>query len=115
MCIDDDEAFLHGLKLRLESQGYQVVRACEGREGCRIAREMEPTAIILDLCLPGQDGEQILTELRQSHQTDQIPVLVVTGLKEPNLDERVRNAGASQLMSKPINHRKLAEFLDSLD
>lgn len=115
LCIDDDEEFLLGLKLRLESQGYHVVQASEGTEGCRIAKEMKPSAIILDLCLPGQDGEQVLSALKESELTAEIPVLVVTGKNEPRLDERIESAGASRLLNKPVDHRELTDFLGSLD
>lgn len=115
LCIDDDEIFLHGMKLRLESHGYQVVRSSDARDGCRIAREMQPSAIILDLCLPEQGGEQTLKMLKESPETSGIPVLVVTGLNEPKLTERLTGAGAQSLLNKPVDNRKLVQFLSSLD
>lgn len=111
LCIDDDEDFSSALKLRLQTQGYDVVRAFAGDTGYQFAFEFEPAAILLDLNLPNGSGEELLSQLRYHPETAHIPVLVVTGMNEPGLERRLLAAGAHAFFRKPISHASLLEAI----
>ena len=112
LCIDDDQEFSHGLKLQFQSRGYDVVRAFAGMDGYRLAFEIEPVAILLDLHLPNGNGEEILSQLCCHPMTSHIPVAIVTGMKEHGLKERLIGMGARDLFEKPISMNKLADAVD---
>lgn len=112
LCIDDDQEFSHGLKLKLQSRGYEVVRAFAGMDGYRYAFEFEPSAILLDLHLPNVSGEEVLSQLRYHPSTSHIPVVIVTGLNEQGLDQKMRSLGARDFFRKPVSYSQLVDAVD---
>lgn len=111
LCIDDDEDFSSALKLRLQSQGYDVVRAFSSETGYRCAFELDPEAILLDLNMPNGSGEELLSQLHFHPETAHIPVMVVTGMNEPGLEKRLLDAGAHSFFRKPISHTSLIDAI----
>lgn len=112
LCIDDDQEFSHGLKLRLQTRGYDVVRAFAGMDGYRYAFEFNPAAILLDLQLPNLSGEEVLSQIRFHPSTAHIPVIVVTGMNRPGLDHEILSLGANDFFRKPVDFARLAEVID---
>lgn len=109
LCIDDDEDFSHGVKLCLQSRGYEVVRVSKGIDGYRLAFELAPIVILLDLHMPGDSGEEILSQLRFHPATSHIPVMIVTGNRDSNLRDRMIASGATEVLQKPLNYDQLAK------
>ena len=112
LSIDDDEEFSHGLKLGLQSRGYDVVRAFDGMGAYRFAVGVHPVAILLDLYLPHTTGEKVLAQLRFHPRTSGIPVAIVTGMREPALNQRLLLAGATEVFHKPLSFSQLADAID---
>ncbi len=112
LCIDDDAEFLLGLKMTLQTRGYDVVRAHEGMEGYKFAFEIDPVMILLDLHMPNTSGEEVLSQLRYHPATSHIPVVIMTGLSEPGLETRLHNLGAYEVFRKPIPFETLADAVD---
>src|SRR3954463_6651803 len=71
----------------LKTAGFSVVTAAGGLEGLRLAKELRPTAITLDVMMPDLDGWSVLAALRQDAELAEIPVIMVT-----IMDERRRAA-----------------------
>jgi signal transduction histidine kinase/ligand-binding sensor domain-containing protein len=78
LVIDDDADARDLLQRTLSQDGFRVVSAADGAEGVRLAREIPPDLIVLDLRMPEMDGFQFLGELRRSEAWSAIPVVVVT-------------------------------------
>jgi DNA-binding response OmpR family regulator len=114
LCVEDDQDFSRGVKLRLQSRGYDVVRAFESDAGYRFAFEFDPVAILLDLNLPNGNGEDLLAEFCFHPRTADIPVIVVTGMNEPGLEDRLLLQGATAFFRKPISHEALAAEIHRL-
>lgn len=100
LAIDDDPEVIDLLQRSLGKEGYQVVGALDSREGVRLARELCPAAITLDILMPDVDGWEVLRELKSSPETADIPVIVVSILD--NL-ERGFSLGAADYIIKPID------------
>jgi DNA-binding response OmpR family regulator len=76
----EDNASVGGLIAGLlREEGYRALRAWDGREALRLARDRRPDLIMLDLDLPHKDGVELLYELKQHKETRQAPILVVSG------------------------------------
>ena len=76
--ICDDEPDIRSLyRTVMEANGARVVDAADGDECLRIAAELEPELVLLDLVMPGRSGTQVLSELRRLHP--RIPVVVMSG------------------------------------
>jgi DNA-binding response OmpR family regulator len=103
LCIDDDSDFSFTLKMRLERQGVDVLRAYAGMEGYRYAFTSEAQAIILDFELPNGNGDYVLGRLKENPVTKDIPVIVLTGRKDKALERRMYALGATSFFTKPYD------------
>lgn len=83
----------------LTKAGYKAMGAGDGNEGLRLAKEIHPYLILLDMMLPGLDGTTVLRELKQAADTQAIPVIVLSGLSQKN-EERLKLAGAVAYIEK---------------
>eukprot|EP00913_Durusdinium_trenchii_P008878 g8344.t1 len=113
LSIEDDDDFSCILQVKLRESGFQVIRASEGREGYRRAFIDAPTAILLDFNLPEGNGDYVLRRLKESPATRDIPVIVLTGRKEANIERRMRGLGADEFLNKPLDWERLHEALRS--
>jgi len=107
--VIDDEATVRDLMRRfLAREGYDVVAASNGEEGLRLARELAPDAITLDVMMPGMDGWAVLAALKADAQTAAIPVVMLTIVDDKNLGYAL---GAADYLTKPIDRDRLLEAL----
>lgn len=107
LSIDDDEAFAHGLKLRLQEHGVEVVRASAGMEGYRRAFTTPANVILLDYEMPDGNGDYVLGRLKDNPVTRDIPVIVLTGRREKTLERKMYAIGADCFMTKPYHWPEL--------
>jgi signal transduction histidine kinase/DNA-binding response OmpR family regulator len=108
LVIDDDPDVRQLLQRHLLAEGFRVLTAAGGEEGLRIAREVLPRAITLDVMMPGMDGWSVLSELKKDPRLAQIPVLLCTILDDKNLGFAL---GASEFLTKPVDRSQLVALL----
>ncbi|PYI89912.1 MAG: hybrid sensor histidine kinase/response regulator [Verrucomicrobia bacterium] len=108
LVIDDDADTRQVLKRFLTRKGFPVECASSGKEGLRLARELHPMAIILDVMMPGMDGWAVLSTLKSEPEVRDIPVVMLTIVDDKNLGYAL---GASDYMIKPVNRDRLTEIL----
>ena len=78
--VVEDNATIGGLLVALlREEGYRSMRAWDGREAIKMARDRRPDLIVLDLSLPYRDGLEVLHELRANEETRSAPIVVVSG------------------------------------
>src|SRR5262249_34693470 len=82
LVIDDDPATRDLLQRTLAGDGFSVVTASTGEEGLRLARELQPALITLDVLMPGIDGWTVLARLKTDPDLAAIPVVVLTILDD---------------------------------
>ncbi len=98
---------------RLRPQ-WRLLSAQDGQSGLQQSREHLPDAILLDLQLPGMNGDLVLAELRADPNVHQIPVLLLSADATAYSRERLLALGANDYLSKPFNVVHLLERLDAL-
>ena len=108
LVIDDDPDVRQLIERYLLGEGFRVATAAGGEEGLRIAREVQPRAITLDVMMPGMDGWSVLSELKKDPHLAQIPVLLCTILDDKNLGFAL---GASEFLTKPVDRGQLIALL----
>ena len=108
LVIDDDQAVRDVLSRFLSKEGFRVVSASSGQEGLRLARELRPTVITLDVMMPQMDGWAVLSHLKADPQLASIPVIMLTIIDEKNIGYSL---GASDYLTKPIDRRRLSAIL----
>ena len=91
----------------LSAAGCDVVEAADGRDALIKALVRHPSLAVIDLNLPLVDGIALCEILRRDRVTAHVPILVVTGEKEPARLARAREAGADVLLSKPVRLKDL--------
>ena len=107
--VIDDEADARDLVARyLGKEGYRTVTASGGEEGLRLAREIRPDVITLDVMMPGMDGWSVLTALKGDPELSDIPVVMLTIVDDRNMGFAL---GASDYLTKPIDRERLLNVL----
>ncbi len=104
LVIEDEENLLKAIKYNLEKDGYKVQSAMDGEQGLELARQMEPSFIILDIMLPKMDGIEVCRILRRESN---VPILMLTA-KSEEIDRVVGlELGADDYVTKPFSMREL--------
>ncbi|MCY1056514.1 response regulator [Nannocystis sp. SCPEA4] len=107
--VVDDEAVVQELMARfLAREGYRVVPARSGAEALRLAREISPDVITLDVIMPGMDGWAVLTALKRDPELAEVPVVVMTIVSDRDVGFSL---GASDYLLKPIDRDRLLATL----
>lgn len=113
--IADDSRFqVKLISTYLEPKGFTVVSAGDALQTWMKALREKPEAIVLDINMPGGTGIEVLKRLRMSAKTQHIPVVVVSGSSEPNIEDTVKQMGACDFLQKPVDPNQLCEMLSRL-
>ena len=111
LVIEDSRFLRNAIERVLTKAGHSVTGVADGREGLLAARTNAPALILLDMMLPGLDGTGVLKALKKDASTQQIPVVVLTGLAQKN-EARLKNAGAAAYIEKSsLNFERNADVL----
>lgn len=114
LVIEDDEDVSLLYRLALEGAGHLVHTAGTGREGLRLVGEHLPDVVLLDGMLPDIDGLEVLTSLRASTDTADIPV-VMASARVGSTDQRAAlDRGAAAYVVKPFDPLALAQILEDV-
>ena len=110
LVVENDSHALDLITHFLTDAGYRVVSATSGEEALRIARELQPDAITLDIVLPDCDGLLVLAKLKNESTTRDIPVVVVS---ITDRSEVGFSLGASEWLVKPVERGALIRAVKS--
>ncbi|MGH6929115.1 MAG: response regulator, partial [Dongiaceae bacterium] len=108
LVVDDDPASLDLLSMTLGKEGYRVIPAKSGEEALEQARAHHPQAVTLDVLMPHMDGWSVLVAMKADAELRDIPVIMVTVLKDRGL---AFSLGASDFMTKPVDRVALTSIL----
>jgi signal transduction histidine kinase/CheY-like chemotaxis protein/ligand-binding sensor domain-containing protein len=109
LVIDDDAAVRDLMQRSLRSDGFRVEVAADGQTGLNLARQLQPTAITLDVMMPHMDGWSVLGALKADPATTNIPVIMLTIVDDKQMGFAL---GAADYFSKPIDFLRLHQVLE---
>jgi two-component system, cell cycle response regulator DivK len=109
LVVEDNMKNLKLVRDVLRHSGYDVFEAMTGEEGVRIAHEVAPDLILMDLQLPGIDGAEALRRIRAEATTRFVPVVAVSAFAMPEDRRRAFDSGFDGYVEKPISVRSLAQ------
>jgi two-component system cell cycle response regulator DivK len=94
--------------------GHEVAEAGTGEEGIRLARELHPSVILMDVAMPGIDGWEATRRLKADPITAHIPVIALTAHAMAEDRQRATEAGCEGYLAKPIEPRRVVEEVEKL-
>lgn len=114
LLCEDDERNAKLIKDILEFHGYEVHVAVDGEEGVRMAKELMPEIILMDIQMPKMDGLTAIHEIRKEGSLAHIPIVAITSFAMAGDKERILKAGADYYLSKPIDTRALPKLIKEI-
>ncbi len=107
LVVDDEPDILDVLRYNLEKADFEVLTAEDGERALEMARSERPSLVVLDLMLPGMEGEEVCRLLRQGEETRATPILMLTA-KGQEVDRIVGlELGADDYVVKPFSPREI--------
>lgn len=104
LAVDDEEPIADILKFNLENERYEVIVAHDGNTAVELAEKEDPDLVLLDLMLPGKDGNEVCREIRK---TKSMPIIMLTA-KDGEIDKVLGlELGADDYVTKPFSNREL--------
>lgn len=110
LVVEDDEPWRAALKDQLESKGFETTCVGDGIEAIEALHAIDHDVLLLDLGIPGMTGSKLLHELRSDHELEQIPIVILSGSAEEQL-ERAKRQGAFAAHRKPARIGALTRSL----
>jgi PAS domain S-box-containing protein len=108
LVVDDDLTARQTVSRFLEREGFSVAEADGGREGLRLARELLPDAMTLDIVMPDLEGWTVLAAIKGDPALAGIPVILLTIVDEKS---RGYSLGAADYLVKPVDRKRLTTLL----
>ncbi len=114
LVVDDNEANLDIAKMRLESQGYDVITAEDGEAALVRVAEMAPDLLLLDIMMPKLDGIEVTRRLKADPALPFIPVILLTAKADSKDVVAGLDAGGDDYLIKPFDHAALVARVRSM-
>lgn len=108
LVVEDEADIANLIRIHLEREGYTAYIAGRGEDALRMAREIRPALITLDILLPDMNGFSLLERLKEDSQTAHIPVIVISVVPER---EKGMQLGVVDYLDKPIDEGRLIELV----
>jgi DNA-binding response OmpR family regulator len=111
LIVDDDVEIRELLGEELRDLGHESIYAADGLQALSLMRREQPDLMLLDLRLPGGDGFSVLEWLRIIPDVASIPVIVFSGMRSPQAEERALMLGAREFVQKSFRGNDLVEAI----
>lgn len=114
LLVDDEPDILELLRYNLEREGYSVQTALNGKEAIKIAKNTRPDLIVLDIMMPGMDGVEVCTQLRQLPEFKNTVITFLTARNEDYSQIAGFEAGADDYINKPVRPKVFVSKVKAL-
>ena len=113
LVVDDTLEAVQLLSIMLESSGFEAITALNHKKATRILSEEPISGALLDLLMPDVDGLELCRRLRANPDTENLAIIIVTAVNEPDVEGRAMDAGADELVYKPVDMDDLISKVNS--
>ncbi|MBI4777422.1 response regulator [Candidatus Desantisbacteria bacterium] len=114
LAVDDDIAIVGMIEFKLKAAGLDVTCAFNGQDALNKILEDKPDLIITDINMPQMTGIELVRQLKNSAQTRDIPVIILTARGEDEQKEEAEQIGANVFVNKPFSPSKLLEIVQQM-
>ena len=115
LIVDDDKSMVDSIVRTLKRENkYDLEVAYDGFEAGKKFAEFKPDLITVDLRMPGLDGYQLCSKIRENIQNKMVKILIISGVVKYKNIEKVLSLGANEYLLKPFNSTELKTKIDKL-
>ena len=114
LCVDDEPDILEILKYNLSNEGYNVSTAADGKTAIKIAYNISPNLIIMDIMMPKMDGIEACEKLRSDEKFNDTIIMFLTARGEDYSHVAAYDAGADDYVTKPVKPKVLVSKVKGL-
>ncbi|MDR9417642.1 response regulator transcription factor [Gracilimonas sp.] len=107
LVVDDEKDLLDLIEYNLKKEGFDVLKAENGKEGIQIAKEHNPDLVLMDIMMPKMDGMEAVEKMRSDDQLKSIPIIFLTARSDEKTEVEGLNKGGDDYITKPISTTKL--------
>lgn len=111
LLADDQPKILRLLELPLRAEGHTVLKAQDGEEALRPARDEKPDALIFDVMMPELDGLRVLSRIKSDPRVAEMPVVLLTARSDPQDQRLGLDLGADYYLCKPFDPRDVTALV----
>lgn len=114
LIVDDSNTNNFLLQSILETEGIKSIIAYNGKEAFEYLEIEKPALILLDIMMPYLDGFSVLKKIKNDQKLNNIPVIFITAKHDDNLKQKALDAGATDLIQKPIDVNEIVNLVKHL-
>ncbi len=107
LVVDDEQDLLDLIEYNLKKEGFDVLKAEDGKEGIKMARKHSPDLVLLDIMMPKMDGLEVVEIMRDDDDLRRIPIIFLTARGDEKTEVEGLNKGGDDYITKPISTTKL--------
>ncbi|HPX99868.1 MAG TPA: response regulator [Candidatus Marinimicrobia bacterium] len=111
LIVDDEQNVCEFLGEFLQDKGYLVIKARSGSKALRYLEKNNPDLVLLDILMPGMSGLEVLKRIRKLYPD--LPVIILTGVKDKQVVDDIINVGPVDFIPKPIDLDVLEKCISS--
>lgn len=112
LVIDDEPTITNLLKVILGKEGYDVYVANCGEEGVKMAGEIRPDLIFMDINMPDLSGYEATKEIKKNEELKKVPIIFLTGLSAEKEAEKAFSTGGASFLKKPFTSQQIKDFVN---
>jgi len=109
LIIDDNPTMVEMLATALSIFGHRPIKALSGDQGLELFAREHPDLVLLDLTMPGMDGYETMRRVRDLEDGEDVPVVVLTAAADLDLEDKIRLAGGTACLRKPVEMEALSQ------
>jgi len=114
LVVDDSTTNVVLLDAILSEKGYNIIKALSAMEAYSCIDKSIPDLILLDLLMPQINGFDFLKKIKADERTQNIPVIIISAVTNPDDIRLTKNLGAAEFVEKPINIQNLKEMVEKM-
>lgn len=114
LVVDDETDLLDLIEYNLHKEGFSVLKAENGEEGIKVAKEHRPDLILLDIMMPKMDGLEAVEIMRQDDELKKTPIIFLTARSDEKTEIDGLNKGGDDYITKPISTTKLVSRIKAV-
>lgn len=107
LIVEDENTVLKLLQDRLSNAGYNIVTTCNGKSAIRLAKEIHPDILVLDIILPDINGFEVCKEIKKDPLTQSIKIIILSKIKRSKSIVKGLHIGADDYVTKPFSMEEL--------